>query len=136
MLKLCSPAGVVVNEAMDVVLFRGQTNPFLQPPPGKPTFNILKMAHRDLVLDLRTLIHQARDSAAVVKREGVELRFDGQCKQLNLIAVPLTTRENRCMVLFEETRRNRRLNGKPRQARRTAVKETRGGRSGDCLNKG
>ena len=102
-LKLCSPAGVVVNEAMEVVLFRGQTNPFLQPPSGKPTFNILKMAHRDLVLDLRTVIHQARDSAAVVKREGVELRCDGQCKQLNLIAVALTTRENHCMVLFEET---------------------------------
>ncbi len=41
-----SPAGVVVNEAMDIVHFRGSTGNYLEPSPGKASLNLLKMAKR------------------------------------------------------------------------------------------
>lgn len=99
-----APAGVVINEAMDVMLFLGQTNPFLQPPPGKPTFNVLKMAHRGLVLDLRAVIQQVKDSAVPATRAGLEVKFNGRTGRVSLTAIPLSSREGHCMILFDEIR--------------------------------
>src|SRR5207247_10345646 len=39
-----APAGVVINDALDVVQFRGQTGPYLEASPGAASFHILKMA--------------------------------------------------------------------------------------------
>jgi two-component system CheB/CheR fusion protein len=97
-----APAGVVINEAMDVVLFLGQTNPFLQPPPGKPTFNVLKMAHKGLVLDLRAVIQQARDLAVPATRARLEIKFNGRAGLVSLTAIPLSSRESHYMILFEQ----------------------------------
>ena len=36
-LKHHAPVGVVINSAMEVVQFRGQTTPYLAPAPGKPS---------------------------------------------------------------------------------------------------
>ena len=95
-----APPGVVVNESMDAVLFRGQTNPFLEPAPGKPTFNILKMAHPELLLDLRSVIQQARQTATPVRRQ--ELKLGTGIRTIDLIALPLFSRKNHCLVLFED----------------------------------
>ena len=85
---------------MDAVLFRGQTNPFLEPAPGKPTFNILKMAHPELLLDLRSVIQQARQTATPVRRQ--ELKLGTGIRTIDLIALPLFSRKNHCLVLFED----------------------------------
>jgi two-component system CheB/CheR fusion protein len=38
------PPGVVVNEQLDIVQFRGDTSPFLTPAPGAASLNLAKMA--------------------------------------------------------------------------------------------
>ena len=54
------PPGVIVNEEMDIVQFRGATGMWLEPSPGKPTSNLLKMAREGLAFELRNALHKAK----------------------------------------------------------------------------
>ncbi len=76
-LKNHSPAGVVVNRAMEVVHFRGRTAPYLEPAPGKPSLNVLKLARNGLAIELRTLIGAAIKKDAPIQREGVSFNGNG-----------------------------------------------------------
>src|SRR3990172_4356693 len=38
------PPGVVVNERLEIVQFRGRTGPYLEPPAGEPQTHLLQMA--------------------------------------------------------------------------------------------
>ena len=67
-LKHHGPAGAVINGAMEVVQFRGRTNPYLEPAPGKPSLNILKLARNGLAMELRALIGAAAKKKALVRR--------------------------------------------------------------------
>jgi two-component system CheB/CheR fusion protein len=59
-LRNYTPAGVVVNETMDIVHFRGDTSKFLEQFPGKPTHNLLKMAKLGLAFELRNILHKVK----------------------------------------------------------------------------
>ncbi|HET9364378.1 MAG TPA: chemotaxis protein CheB, partial [Candidatus Angelobacter sp.] len=88
-LKHHAPVGVVINGAMEVVQFRGRTTPFLEPPSGKPSLNLLKLARNGLAMELRALIATARKKGAAVKKNGVVLAVDGGKKLVNLSVEPL-----------------------------------------------
>ena len=49
MLERFSPPGVVVNEELEIVQFRGKTGAFLEPAPGDASFNLLKLAREGLL---------------------------------------------------------------------------------------
>ncbi|MBD2365220.1 hypothetical protein H6G36_29390 [Anabaena minutissima FACHB-250] len=49
-----APVGVIINNELEILQFRGQTSSYLQLPPGRPSFNLLKMAKEGLRLELRT----------------------------------------------------------------------------------
>ena len=65
-----APPGVLVNDKMEVVQFRGQTGSFLQPAAGEPQNDLIKMARPGLVSALRGAIarRQTRDGAGAAKR--------------------------------------------------------------------
>ena len=81
-LKNHSPAGVVVNRAMEVVHFRGRTAPYLEPAPGKPSLNVLKLARNGLASELRTLIGAAMKKDAPIQKEGVSFNGNGHHEPL------------------------------------------------------
>ncbi|MES1249208.1 MAG: CheR family methyltransferase, partial [Chitinophaga rupis] len=60
LLSRFTPPGVVVNEQLDIVQFRGSTGAWLEPSPGKPSMNILKMAKNGLAFELRSALHKAK----------------------------------------------------------------------------
>jgi len=66
-----SPAAVIINEAIDIVHIHGDITPFLSPPPGKPSFNLLKMARGGLALELRSAIHRVKTKKASVIKEDI-----------------------------------------------------------------
>jgi two-component system, chemotaxis family, CheB/CheR fusion protein len=73
-LERFAPAGVLVNENLDVLQFRGRTGPFLEPQPGTATLNLLKLARPELHLDLRAATHRAlEDDAPTMVRFGARL---------------------------------------------------------------
>jgi two-component system, chemotaxis family, CheB/CheR fusion protein len=103
MLSRYTPAGVVVNEAMDIVHFRGKTGEYLEPSPGKPNLNLLKMARTGLGFELRNIIHKAKKEKASVLKEDIPLEVNGSHRLINIEAVPLPNMlEPHYLMLFHE----------------------------------
>jgi two-component system, chemotaxis family, CheB/CheR fusion protein len=100
------PAGVVINEAMEVLHFRGRTAPYLEQAPGKASLNLLKLARNALGIDLRILSSAARKKGTLVKKEAVAFDDDGQKRVLNLSVSPLSKKGSEdkrfFLVLFDD----------------------------------
>lgn len=102
-----TPAGVVVNEAMDIVHFRGNTSNYLEQAPGKPTHNLLMLAKSGLGFELRNILHKAKTDNAAVIKENMPLHVNGGIRHISLEAVPLpNTLEPYYLVLFHDNNLN------------------------------
>jgi two-component system, chemotaxis family, CheB/CheR fusion protein len=94
-----APAGVIINSDLEILQFRGQTNPYLEPSPGKASLNLLKMARLELRLDLRSAIYNAKDQDLPITKDDIEMS-KGMLVKLDVI--PLKANGERCfLVLFE-----------------------------------
>ena len=71
LLSKYSPAGVIVNEQLDIVQFRGSTGDFLEPSPGKASLNVLKMARDGLSFELRNALQKAKKTNEPFSKEGI-----------------------------------------------------------------
>ncbi|MBD2464436.1 PAS domain-containing protein [Oscillatoria sp. FACHB-1407] len=69
-----APAGVVVDENLEILQFRGQTSPYLEPAPGRASLNLLRMAKEQLRRDLQSAVYQARQQKLPVRRDGLQIR--------------------------------------------------------------
>jgi len=86
--RYASP-GVLVNEHFDILQFRGRTGPYLEAPPGEPTWNLLKLARQDLFLELRSALTEAKERHQAASREGVRVR-DGQgAREVTIAVLPV-----------------------------------------------
>jgi two-component system, chemotaxis family, CheB/CheR fusion protein len=124
-----APAGVVINDAMEILQFRGRTSPYLEPAPGQASLNLLKMAREGLLTELRQAIARARKTRAPVRREGLRIKQEETFAEVNLEVIPVTGPggELNYLVLFEDvvtvsaTRPSRKAAGAARASRaRTA----------------
>jgi len=98
------PAGVIVNAEMDIVQFRGATGMWLEPSPGKPNSNLLKMAREGLAFELRNVLHKAKKSKEAVIKENIPLQFAGKEHLATIEAMLLPdTIEPYFLVLFRDT---------------------------------
>ncbi|MGZ8537042.1 MAG: CheR family methyltransferase [Flavisolibacter sp.] len=102
LLSKFASVGVIVNEQLDILQFRGITSAYLEAPPGKASHNILKMAREGLAFELRTALHKAKNRMEVVKKEGISI--DKGKRRVSIEVIPLrNTIELYFLVLFEET---------------------------------
>ncbi len=105
-LELYGPPGVLVNDDFDVVHIRGRTRGYLEPMPGAPSFNILRLARPDLHVELRRVLQEARSGNG---RASVDCRIaeEGTVRPITIEVIPVVDPETkvRCfMVLFHEER--------------------------------
>ena len=98
------PVSVVVDLELEILQFRGATSLFLEPSPGKPSFNLVKMARPSLVFELRNIIHKAHKSGKPVRKAGLEVKIKEETHQVEIEAVPLfiSNEQNLFLILFEE----------------------------------
>jgi two-component system, chemotaxis family, CheB/CheR fusion protein len=97
------PPGVVVDQNQQIIQFRGQTGPFLEPSPGDASLNLLRMAREGLVYSLRKALGEARQKHAAVHKNGLRVRADGGWRTITLHVVPLTgPAKDHTLVLFED----------------------------------
>jgi two-component system, chemotaxis family, CheB/CheR fusion protein len=127
-----APAGVVVNASLKVVQFRGATGHYLEPMPGKATFDVLKLAREGLLMPLRNALQAAKKENRPVRQEGVRVRFNGDSEVIDLEVIPLTCRNEPCfLIVFEPAAPNspeqRRLPMTSRRRRQLGRKEDVGG---------
>lgn len=107
MLSKYTPAGVVVNEDMDIVHFRGKTINYLEQSPGKPSHNLLKMAKNGLAFELRSILHKAKKGQTSVVKENIPIQVAGAQRMVSIEAMPLPdTIEPHYLVLFHDQASN------------------------------
>jgi two-component system CheB/CheR fusion protein len=101
-----APPGVVVNERMEIIEFRGRTAPYLEAAPGHPNLNLYKMARPMLLSDLRMLIQTARKKESSVVKKSLQIIDEaGRILTFDLKVVPIQSprpaREIFFLILFE-----------------------------------
>ncbi len=96
---------VVINDASDVVYIHGRTGKFLEPPEGKATTNILKMARPGLESEMANAIRQVAVTSSRLTCSGLEIIEGDQSTLLNLTVTPVLENpelKGYKMVIFEE----------------------------------
>ena len=99
-----APSGVVVDENLHVIQFRGDTGPYLKPAPGPPTTELLLLAREGLLGDLRDALDRARRDNAPVRKEGVRVKTNDHFQDIDLEVIPITdpaSAVRHFVVLFE-----------------------------------
>ncbi|MEO6719300.1 MAG: chemotaxis protein CheB [Ferruginibacter sp.] len=98
-----APPGVIVNNEMDVVQFRGSTSNWLEQPPGKPTMNLLKLAREGLAFELRNALYKAKKTKERFIKENIIVHFKGGVRHVTVEVIPLDdASEAHFLVLFKE----------------------------------
>jgi two-component system CheB/CheR fusion protein len=103
LLSKYSPAGVVVDDDLEVLEIRGKASPYLTLPVGKVSFNLMKLIpDTGLFLEVEKLIQQAWKNGEPVRQDRVPYEHDGSAGGLNVEVVPLdSSRQRSTLVLFE-----------------------------------
>jgi two-component system CheB/CheR fusion protein len=113
-------AGIVVDDDLQILHFRGDTSPYLQPAPGRATFNLSRMLHEDLQSDVSAAIKDARKGGRRVRKTAIAFQHDHELRSINIEVCPLPALGDgkRCyLILFEETGGARRVSKAPPPAR-------------------
>jgi two-component system, chemotaxis family, CheB/CheR fusion protein len=106
MLARYAPPGVLVNEKMEILQFRGETGAFLRPAPGDPQNNLIKMARPGLVVVLRAAIAKAKQTMDTVRTEDVQVEHAGAHEACDVVVTPFPqladAKDQLFVVVFEE----------------------------------
>ena len=100
-----APAGVIVDENLNILQFRGHTGLFLEATPGEASLNLMKMAREGLQVELRAAVYATTKGGRPVRKEGLRLRYNGGLRVVNLEVFPLRpvlTPERYFLVTFED----------------------------------
>ena len=104
-----APAGVLINDALEIVQFRGRTGPYLEASSGAASFNVLKMAREGLLVELRAAILKARRTGNPVRADRLHVRQDDHFRDVSLEVIPVKGNGAgpHFLVLFEEAGRSK-----------------------------
>jgi two-component system, chemotaxis family, CheB/CheR fusion protein len=102
LLSKFSPPGVVVNDLMEIVQFRGSTGKWLAPPAGRASLNVLKMARSGLAFKIRNAFQKANLTNRPVVQEKILMRVGGTNYFVNIEVIPLNTPDPYYLILFKE----------------------------------
>jgi two-component system CheB/CheR fusion protein len=101
-----APVGVVIDEAMTVLQFRGRTSPYLEPAPGMASLDLLRMLREGLMAEVRAAINQARAENAPVVKEGQTVIDSSFVRLAKIEVIPFklpTAAVRFFLVLFQDT---------------------------------
>lgn len=83
------PPCVVINHAMEIIQFRGETDAFLKHPAGKASLNVLKMTPPELAFELRHCIPIAIKTKQSIRKSGIEVAATPGIKRISVEVIPL-----------------------------------------------
>jgi two-component system CheB/CheR fusion protein len=99
------PSGVIINDDLEVVQFRGATSPYLEPAPGKASLNLLKMLREGLVVEVREAVQKVKRTGQPVRKTAVPTKDSQGLRNVDFEVMPLHGKwEGRhYVVLFRHT---------------------------------
>ena len=109
LLGLYAPPSVVVDADSEILTFLGETGPFIAPAPGRPSWNLYRVAHRDLAVPLRRALSQASETGDEVREAHVRFQQNGDAQEVTLRVRPLPGEDNsrHFLVIFEQPAQGR-----------------------------
>jgi len=93
-----TPASVIINKNLEIVHFHGDTSPFLAPSPGKPNFNIVKMAREGIGFELQNAILKAKEEKSNIRKDNIQVKLLPYLVSFEILLLPNDTEH--LMVLF------------------------------------
>jgi two-component system CheB/CheR fusion protein len=104
-LKQFGPPGVLVNAEFQVLEFRGSTGAYFELPPGKVSYDLLRLAREGLALPLRAALNKAKQEDRPVREQNVRVRENEGTRTVDLHILPLKSLKERCyLILFAEAK--------------------------------
>jgi two-component system CheB/CheR fusion protein len=112
------PAALVVNEALQVVEYRGDMRPYLAGPENQPDADLMSMVRPELHAPLSAAIEQARRTNLAVVAEGVLWSgSDGPQAAVTVVPLALSGIGQHFLILFGRVREKEGLPEFPAAAR-------------------
>jgi two-component system, chemotaxis family, CheB/CheR fusion protein len=100
-----APAAVLINDRYEILHFVGRTERYLEPPTGKPSFNVLNMARADLKFDLTAALNKAKSEKKHTTRKDIRVQYNGDFCIVDLSISPFDDPKlppGLMLVIFEE----------------------------------
>ena len=88
LLNRYAPVGVVVDESMTVLQFRGRTAPYLEPAPGMASLDLFRMLREGLLAEVRLTVGKAKSENTTVVRDGIRLADGDVVRTIRVDVVP------------------------------------------------
>lgn len=99
------PAGVLISDNMEIIQYRGRTQPYLEPAQGEASLNLLTMVPFGVAEALRAAISEAKQLNQPVRREHIAHRREEAFREIAFEIIPITlsaTNHRSFLVLFQE----------------------------------
>lgn len=84
-----APPGVLVNEELEILQFRGNVAPYLAPMAGRASLSLLKMAAEGLAAELERAVMEAKEKKVRIHRRGIRFTQGQSTTELDLDVTPL-----------------------------------------------
>jgi len=90
LLRRYEPVALLVNARGEILYLHGRTGLYLEPSPGEPGMNVLKMAREGLRLDLATALRKAATQADPATCSGLRVKTNGDYTATDLTVFRIT----------------------------------------------
>jgi two-component system CheB/CheR fusion protein len=121
-----APPGVMINDAADILQVNGRPAPYIELSQGLASLNLFKLAHPEIVSDLRYLVNRARKENRAAKKDNLILNKSGSRRVFGIRVVPLRvippSQDQYFSIFFEETQSPPSVGSKTKQPVKTLVK--------------
>lgn len=84
-----APPGVLVNEDLEILQFRGNVAPYVAPMAGRASLSLLKMAVEGLAAELQAAVAEAKQKNVRIHRSGIIFNQSNESRQVDLDVTPL-----------------------------------------------
>ena len=117
-----APASLLVDEALNILQFRGETSPYLEHASGPPSLNLQRVVRPELLVEISPAIQEARDTGSATRREA--LRVDDRYEvAIEVIPLKRLSTEPCYLIVFEDGSRRPRAR-QAQQALTSALPES------------
>jgi two-component system CheB/CheR fusion protein len=106
LLNRFAPVGVVADETMTVLQFRGRTAPYLEPAPGMASLDLFRMLREGLLAEVRSATAQAKAENVPITRGGLRIAEGGVVRTVQVDVIPFRVPPSGIrffLILFQDT---------------------------------
>ena len=99
-----APAGILVDDALNILQFRGETGPYLAPASGAPSLNLARVVRPELLVEIVPALKEARESGKIVRRPGLSVAGLGPV-DMEVVPFPRAGAAPSYLFVFEDESR-------------------------------